>query len=315
MFSEHHQTNNRHQLHTDTDYHHNNTGVGFLQTDICSPVADLVPSHDSSTVNLECYYCHEKGHTSNNCPWIPAHCIHNPRSSGGGSGRGRGASMMQVCFGFTQLDDNALIPPSWLLLDTCSTSSVSNNKDNVGTIRDCSQDECLKMFTNGGSTFYDKIAPLNLLLFDVHFNDQSMDTILSVKDVANLDSVHITMDTSKEKAMLVHHQSKVLKFRECDDGLYYYDTAEHNHNNVELTNYSFLETVADNSNFFSTDEIKGALRAHQTQQEMNWPSTSDFKYYVSNNCIRISPATIDDINRVDIIYGPAKVDLIVFANY
>jgi hypothetical protein len=39
---------------------------------------------------------------------------------------------------------------------------------------------------------------------------------------------------------------------------------------------------------------------------MNWPSTSDFKSYVSNNCIRNSPVTLDDINRADIIYGPAK---------
>jgi hypothetical protein len=162
------------------------------------------------------------------------------------------------------------------------------------------------MFSNGSSTYYDQMAPLKLLPLEVHFNAQSMDTILSVKDVANIDSVHITMDTSKEKAMFVHHKSDVFKFQECDDGLYYYDTANCNSNKVEVTNYSFLETVDENSNFFSADEIKGALHACQTQQEMNWPSTSDFKYYISNNCIRNSPVTLDDINQAEIIYGPAK---------
>jgi hypothetical protein len=157
------------------------------------------------------------------------------------------------------------------------------------------------MFTNGGATFYNQIATLKLLPLDVHFNEDSMVTILSVKDVANLDNVHITMDTRQERVIFVHHDGKVLKFKECADGLYYYDTAACKPNNVDITNYSFLETVADNSKFFSADEIKGALRACQVQQEMNWPSTSDFKHYVSNNCIRNSPVTLDDINRADII--------------
>jgi hypothetical protein len=106
--------------------------------------------------------------------------------------------------------------------------------------------------------------------------------------------------------MLVHHNSSVFRFQECDDGLYFYDTANCNTNKSDVTNYSFLETVDENSKFFSANEIKGALHARQTQQEMNWPSTSDFKYYISNNCIQNSPVTIDDINRAEIIYGPAK---------
>ena len=162
-------------------------------------MSDLVQGRGGTTVDLECYYCHERLHTSNNCPRIPANRVRNPRAGGRGTGGGRGTSMMQFRVGFTQSNDNALIPDSWVLLDTCSTSSVTNNKDKVGDIRNCSPDECLKMFTNSGSTFYDKIAPLKLLPLDVHFNEKSMATILSVKDVNNIPDVHITMDTRKER--------------------------------------------------------------------------------------------------------------------
>lgn len=164
--------------------------------------------------------------------------------------------MMQCHIGFAQSDTHVLIPLSWVLLDTCSTSSVSNNTDNVSSIRDCSPNDCLKMFTNGSTTYYDQIATLKLLPLDVHFNEDSMATILSVKDVANLENVHITMDTRKERAIFVHHDDEVLKFEECADGLYYYDTAALKPLNVEVTNYSFLETVADNSIFLVLMKLK-----------------------------------------------------------
>jgi hypothetical protein len=187
----------RSRVRTDGNHRHHSS-VGFLQTDICQPATDLVPGRDGTTIDLECYYCHAHGHTSNNCPKLNPNRIRAPRNSGRGSGGSRGANMMQLIFGFQQSAETALIPKSWVLLDTCSTSSVSNNKENVGDIRKCSPEECLQMFSNGGSIFYDEMAPLKLLPLDVHFNAESVATILSVKDVANIEGVHITMDTSKE---------------------------------------------------------------------------------------------------------------------
>ena len=297
------------------DNSHRNNHTQFLQTTntedtpstSCPPTSDLVPGRDGTTCQLECYYCHCWGHTSNNCPRLTVERTRNPRpNTNGGRGRGgrSGTGLMMIGAGFTQ-GEGAAIPKNWILLDTCSTCSVSNNRDFLGPISKCTPDNVLMVFTNGGSKTFDETALLKLLPMTIHHNPDSMATILSVKDVGNIPGVQITMDTLKEKAIIVKHDNNIFKFKECKDGLYYYDTAQ-DKVNYDVTNYSFLETVADNSKFFSADEIKGAMRARQTQQEINWPSTSDFKYYVSKNCIRNSPVTLDDINRAEVIYGPAK---------
>ena len=52
----------------------------------CPPEDQLMPGKDGSTCSLECYYCHEWGHISNNCPKIPP-----DRVRGGGGGRSGGA--------------------------------------------------------------------------------------------------------------------------------------------------------------------------------------------------------------------------------
>ena len=39
---------------------------------------------------------------------------------------------------------------------------------------------------------------------------------------------------------------------------------------------------------------------------MNWPSTSNLKYYIPKKFIRSSPVTLDAIKRVELIYGPSK---------
>ena len=79
--------------------------------------------------------------------------------------------MMQFRVVFVQSYDNALIPDYWTLLDAHSTSSATKNKDKVSDARSYSSDECLKMITHSGSTFYDKIAPLKLLALDAPFNE------------------------------------------------------------------------------------------------------------------------------------------------
>jgi hypothetical protein len=61
------------------------------------------------------------------------------------------------------------------------------------------------------------------------------------------------MNTLEERAILVHFDDgKVIKFKECDDGLYYFDTAAplvHSigvASNNGVIGYLFLQTVAEN---------------------------------------------------------------------
>ena len=184
-------------------------------SNVCPPAADLVPGADGETCELECYYCHSWGHTSPNCTQIPAERRRGGGGRGSGTGRGRGGrtgtNMMQVGIGLAQSgENNEMIPSSWILLDTCSTSNVSNNLDMVGDVRDCSTAERLTVHTNGGTKIFGKIAPLKLFPLDVHFNRESMATILSLKSVADIPDVRIFMDTLKERAISVFFKDKLF---------------------------------------------------------------------------------------------------------
>ena len=142
----------------------------------------------------------------------------------------------------------------------------------------------------------------------MHFNPKSLANILSLSDVANLPEARITMDTALDRSILLHYDTQVFKFCECDDGLYYYDTSSVNHSNPLLTNYSLpvslAQSVSVNKSSFTRKQIEGADRALRLQSSIGWPSTSKFKHIVSHNLLRNCNITADDISRSIAIYGP-----------
>lgn len=109
----------------------------------------------------------------------------------------------------------------------------------------------MRVYTNGGHQDYDKVGDVKLFPFEAYYNPNSMANILSLKEVAN--KFRITMDTVKERAMCIHiDKHRVLKFTECLEGLYYFDTSTiaNNDTNTNVVGYSFLNTVKANKDFF-----------------------------------------------------------------
>ena len=118
----------------------------------------------------------------------------------------------------------------------CATNIVSNNTALVTDIVACRQHEILTVSTNRGLISFDKNSTLKLLQMKVRFNKESMATILSFKEVADIPGVRITTDTKQERAMTVSlGNRRNLKIKECESGLYFYDT-EKKENNVEEIN-------------------------------------------------------------------------------
>jgi hypothetical protein len=248
----------------------------------------LVPGRDGTCIKVQCWNCGKWGHTAPNC-------TEERRQR-------QGSQYMQVGYGFGQNDSH--IPLSWVLLDTCSTASVFCNYKLVEDLIVCSEEEELVIQTNGGEKCFDLKSKMKLFPIDVHFNDDSMANILSLKDVAELEGVRITMDTSEERAISVHFQGSIYKFSEHQEGLYYMDMDELKSKD-EISPYCFLESVQDNKSYFSDAEIKGADNARILQQEMGWPSNTAFKNIIKNNLITNTEVTIDDVNRAELIYGTA----------
>ena len=83
------------------------------------------------------------------------------------------------------------IPDSWLLLDTCSTSDVAKNPNIVKNIRECTPEERLTAYCNGGAQLYNLIVTLNIFPIEVHFKKDSMANIVSMKSVSEIKGARV----------------------------------------------------------------------------------------------------------------------------
>ena len=78
---------------------------------------------------------------------------------------------------------------------------------------------------------------------DIHLNPESIAKIISIKNVASIPGVHISIDSRKERVIILEYHNHIIKFQECLDGFYYYST-----NNTfisHINSYSFLSTVKE----------------------------------------------------------------------
>ena len=110
--------------------------------------SNVVPGRDGNVVERECYNCGARGHMSPQCPEEPNQ---NRGRDRGGGGRGR---FHYHGLSFSQHDES--IPSSWILLDTCSTCSVSNNNNHVSNISSCPSWNFLQVVTNGGGMLFNE---------------------------------------------------------------------------------------------------------------------------------------------------------------
>ena len=69
-----------------------------------------------------------------------------------------------------------------------------------------------------------------------------MAKIISLKDISSIPGVHITMDSEKERSIIVHYNNMKYKFIECKCGIYYFDTTNNDNNNTSVTKYSLITT-------------------------------------------------------------------------
>lgn len=217
---------------------------------------DLVPGTDGVThPGITCYGCNKTGNYSGQF------------TEKNGTKR-RGNMLAQ---------NRTVINNNWLLLDTCSTNTVTNKFFFVKNLRKCSKWELLTVDTNRGSKTFNHIGVFKLLPVNMHFCASSIATILSMKDIANIPGVRIKMDTALDRTIFVEYKGKSYKFKECDDGLYYLDVTDKfghtlttNKNQVEEYSYlpdlgecSFLQTVNEKQSQYTKRQIKLAEKARQ----------------------------------------------------
>ena len=91
----------------------------------------------------------------------------------------------------------------WLLFDTCSSNSVSQNFKVVNNIKECNGKNLLTFFKNGDPKPFYHEADLNRLPLQVQYNKDSMATVMAFKDASNIRRSRINTDTSKVRSVIV----------------------------------------------------------------------------------------------------------------
>ena len=170
------------------------------------------------------------------------------------------------------------------------------NEELAHDIRDCLPGDGITVITNGGSEVFKQHGTLNLLPLKVYFNAESIANIVSLSDIANLEGAWLTMDTNVERAINLHIGGNTLQFKECSDGLYYYDTKSplsnpNPSNTMAITNYSpssFVQTVYENKLLYNKHDVQGADRARMLQQQLGRPSDAAFARIINDNLIHNS---------------------------
>jgi hypothetical protein len=160
--------------------------------------------------------------------------------------------------------------------------------------------------TAGGSQTSNMVGDLSDF-GEVWYNKHSLANILFMAAVRKHN--RIMMDSDIEPALLVHRQDgSVMKFREYQTGLYYFDATITNDTYPTVTDYSFVQTVKQNKSMFHRRKIEGANKARDLYVKRGRPSQQRFEYLLANHLINNCPITANDARRALLIYPQRKND-------
>lgn len=174
--------------------------------------------------DTRCYKCNKIGHIATFCPST------------------NGVAMIQLGISLAQRekDGKSLIPPTWVLLDTCSSTTTFCNRDLFKDIRDATSDEMVLLFSDAGSQIYDKIGKIKFLPMEAMYNPKGIANVISLKDISSLPGVVVKMDTAVTSSITVSvPELGDLVFQRSKDGLHFLDVAGHNGIKETLSGYSF----------------------------------------------------------------------------
>jgi Zinc knuckle len=255
---------------------------------------------------VKCYNCNTMGHYASSCP-APARkggettttsvqLLQNTENDKSDE------DSRQFCF---HLDDGSPeISRSWILLDSESTVSIFNNRKLIKNIRNCGNEQGLRIYSNGGHQDTHLVGDLPGF-GQVWFNESLMANFLSLAEVLKI--CRVAMDTSKAAEIVIYkHNGTKLKFVESGKGLYYYDTDANTKARNTSTNYSFVSSVVENKAKFTTRQVNDADLAKRVYALVGRPSHATFLKMIRENMIDGCPITVDDANRTVKIYRPDR---------
>ncbi len=203
---------------------------------------------------------------------------------------------------------SGLIPEDWILLGTCSTDNVVNNKVLVDNLRGCYDDEKLTVYTNGGKLTFGEIGNFKYLPLQAYYNPESIANVLSLKAVADMKDFHIEMNTKIEPTIVLIKDDHRLSFRHNSTGLYHCTLQEltNFHEEVRSSKKSVMLLLTGSTKTdYTDDEIARADKVRELQKCMMWPSRAAMNELLNNTSQNNSGLSTKDLDRAIEIYGEA----------
>ena len=154
----------------------------------------------------------------------------------------------------------------------------------VNNLQRCSDEDYLKIYTNGGALEYNQTRDFAHLSLKIYYNPQSIANLLSLKEVSEIKGYRMSMDTDEDPSIRLHHGNITLKFPHSDNGLYYCTVEDMNLFSSKVKSVgrpSGRPTKADKHVSFLQAHTKAdtakATQARVLQQQMMWPSDEAMK--------------------------------------
>jgi hypothetical protein len=140
----------------------------------------------------------------------------------------------------------------------------------------------------------------------VYYDEEAIANIFEFSELKK--KYRITYDSDKEDVFLVHMNNKIIKFECSPDGLYQYQVSKDYQNNLKQDERkhgasNLVSTVTDNKKGYTQRQFERSKEARRLYHIVGTPTVKNFKPLLRMNTIKNCPATTEDINIAEKIFG------------